>query len=274
MKMRTNSTAPYLFVLLMLCSGCKSFDDKLLEYRPAEELYAMAEKEMNEKNYAKAAKMFDEVDRQHPYSTWAPKAQLMNAYALYQHQKYDEASIQFDTFLQLHPGHSETAYANYMLGMCYYEQINYTARDSEPSTMALNTFHDVIDRYPGSSYSQDAKHKLQLVEDHLASKEMEIGRYYLKQGGYGAALVRFKAVMDTYPQTPQIQEALYRMVETYLALDLKTEAWNAGVLLGHNYPESKWYHACYDLLKNHQLDVKTAQPDLLLNTKTTSNAKK
>ncbi len=232
--------------------GC-SQDDNLMDDRPAEELYSMAMKEMKAESYQDAAKIFDEVDRQHPYSKWATKAQLMTGYAFYQIQKYERAVAAFETFIQLHPGNEDVAYAYYMRGLCYYEQIFSVRRDQKMTGYAFDALREVIERFPKSSYAKDARYKLDLVNDHLAGKEMSIGRYYLKRGAYLAAINRFRKVVENYQTTPHVSEALHRLVETYVALGIPGEAQAAAAVLGHNFPGSEWYADSFYLLKGVDL---------------------
>ncbi len=243
----------YILGLSVFLTGCQSTDDEIMKDRPAEELYKIAETELEDKNYQKAAKFFDEVDRQHPYSKWAGKSQIMAAYSHYLHQKYAQAIAQLETFIQLHPGHKDVDYAYYMLGLCYYEQINYVRRDQLIAKFALEAFQEVVRRFSNSKYGKDAKYKIDLVKDHLAGKDMSIGRYYLKRGGYGSALIRFRNVVQSYPTTPHVQEAMHRLVETYLLLGLKEDAQAVASVLGHNYPESIWYKESYYLLTKEDL---------------------
>jgi len=199
--------------LLSACSGDKAKD----EYKelPVEQLYNEGMDHLSAEEYQDAAKSFDEVDRQHPYSVWATKAQLMAAFAQYQRNKFDEAIIALDRFIQLHPSHKDVAYAYYMKALCYYEQIADVQRDQKLTDQALKGFQEVMDRFPNSKYARDAKLKLDLTRDHLAGKEMAVGRYYEKQGMYLAAINRFRSVVDNYQTTTHVPEALHRLVECY-----------------------------------------------------------
>ncbi len=242
-----------VLVLGILLSGCEEVDDKLLEDRPVERLYTMGTDAMERKSYEAAAKAFDEVDRQHPYSKWAVKAQLMGAYAFYQAQKYEKAIAGLETFIQLHPGHDDIDYAHYMLALCYYEQIYDVNRDQRMAEQALDVLEEVVRRFPGSAYAKDARLKIDLTRDQLAGKQMSVGRYYLKRGAYLAAINRFKRTVEVYQTTVHIPEALHRLVESYLAVGMKDEAQAAAAVLGHNYPGSDWYADSYYLLKGVDL---------------------
>lgn len=235
-----------LLVGLAACSGDKD-KDAYVE-RPAEEIYATAQKYFNSSEYQKAAKEFDEVDRQHPYSEWALRAQLMSAFSHYQAMNYDDAIKGLENFIQQNPGHKDAAYAYYLRALCYYEQIVDITRDQQTTTYALQSFDDVITRFPNTKYARDAQLKKDLALGHLAGREMDIGRYYEKRKIYQAAINRYKFVVDNYQTTGQAPEALLRMTESYLALGLQEEAKRTAAVLGYNYPNNEWYKAAYALL--------------------------
>ena len=203
-----------------------------------------------------ASKQFDEVERQHPYSVWATKAQLMAAYTHYQNSKYDDAIIAADRFIQLHPGNRDVAYAYYLKALSYYEQITDVSRDQRVTERATKALEEVVRRFPDSQYGRDSKLKLDLTRDHLAGKEMEIGRYYLRQGQYLAAINRFRRVVENYQTTTHIPEALHRLTESYLALGVVEEAKQTAAVLGYNYPGSEWYTDSYALLTGSGSTVK------------------
>ncbi|EWY37581.1 ComL family lipoprotein [Skermanella stibiiresistens SB22] len=229
-------------------SACASTEEEPYVERPVETIYNEAAAAMDEERYQVAARLFDEVERQHPYSQWATRAQLMAAYADYQALKYDDAIIALDRFIQLHPGSDEIAYAYYMKGLCYYEQITDVGRDQRVTQQALEALGEVTRRFPESPYSRDAALKIDLTNDHLAGKEMEIGRYYLRQGYQNAAIGRFRTVVEKYQTTSHVPEALHRLTEAYLALGVVDEAQAAAAVLGHNFPGSEWYVDSYALL--------------------------
>lgn len=232
---------------LAACSGDKKKDDYV--ERPATALYEDGMNELTAKRYKAAAKNFEEVERQHPYSAWAVKAQMMAAYAYYQEGKFDDAVIALDRFIELYPADSQTSYAYYLKALCYYEQISDVERDQQMTMQAREALNEVIKRYPQTEYARDARMKLDLTTDHLAGKEMDIGRYYLKRGDYLPAINRFQTVVDTYQTTTHAAEALYRLVEANTALGLTGEANKYAAVLGYNYPGSEWYAMAYVLIK-------------------------
>jgi outer membrane protein assembly factor BamD len=205
---------------------------------------------LNDREYKSAIKSFAEVERLYPYSSWATKAILMQAYANYARASYDDAIIAANRFITLHPGHKDAGYAYYLVAMSNYNRINDTKRDQTQTKSALEALEEVSRRYPGTSYAQDAAQKVQVARDHLAGTEMEIGRYYFKQGSYLAGINRFKRVVTEYKNTPQTPEALYRLSEGYMALGVVVEAQTAAAVLGANYPNSEWYKDAYQLVSS------------------------
>lgn len=253
----------FTIALLLLLSSCSylgldddepttdnsdSEDAQIDDVRGADEIYATAQKALEEKEYKSAAKDFLEVERLHPYSKWATKAQVQAAYAYYKNERYGEAISTLERFTKLNPGNENVAYAYYLIALSYYNQISNVERDQEMTLQARQSLTDVRNRFPDSEYARDAKWKLDLVEDHLAGKEMTVGRYYLEKRQYIGAINRFKKVVEDYPTTAQVEEALHRLVEAYLALGVIPEAQKLAAVLGHNYPGSKWYKDSYDLL--------------------------
>ena len=245
-----------LYALLAACSGNKQ--DAYIE-KPVDELYNKAMDEMTAANYETAAKAFDSVESQHPYSVWATKSQVMSAYALYEAGKYDEAIIAADRFIQLHPGNRDTPYAYYLKAISYYIQITDIGRDQKLTTQALGALSEVTRRFPDSKYARDAKLKLDFTRDHLAGKEMDIGRYYLRRGAYLAAMNRFKRVIDEYQTTTHVPEALERLIECDLALGLGDEARRNAAVLGYNYPGSQWYKDGYALVTSNASGAEPAK---------------
>jgi outer membrane protein assembly factor BamD len=243
-------------LLLAACSTGKD-KDAYVE-RPVEEIYNAGMDQLLDGNYEKAAKSFDEVERQHPYSVWATKAELMSAYALYEAAKYDESITAADRFIQLHPGHRDVAYAYYLKALDYYIQIADVARDQKTTEQAMAALGEVVRRFPDTKYARDARLKIDLTRDHLAGKEMEIGRWYERQGSYLAAVNRFKRVIDGYQTTTHVPEALHRLTECYLALGLSDEAQKTAAVLGYNYPGTEWYRDTYALVTSGKT-VDTAQ---------------
>jgi outer membrane protein assembly factor BamD len=247
MRMRVYFPALAVVAALVL-SGCGGAKKETYVDTPVDTLYNNAMNSIAAKEWDKAAKQFDEVDRQHPYSVWATKAQLMAAYALYENDKYDQSIVAADRFIQLHPGHRDVAYAYYLKALDYYVQIADVGRDQQVTQRALQALGEVVRRFPDSRYGRDALLKMDLATDHLAGKEMEIGRFYEKQRYYLAAINRFRRVVDQYQQTTHIPEALERLTECYMALGLKHEAEKTAAVLGFNYPGSKWYESAYALV--------------------------
>jgi len=239
--------------LLVLLAACGEKPETYVE-RPVEDLYNTALTSLEDQLYLRAARQFEEVERQHPYSAWATKAQLMAGFSFYQANKYDEAVAALDQFIELHPSHRDTPYAYYLKGLAYYEQIADVGRDQEVTDRALKSLDEVIRRFSDSRYARDARLKVDLTRNHLAGKEMAIGRYYLKLGQYLAAINRFRRVIDTYQTTEQAPEALMRLTEAYLALGVREEAQQAAAVLGYNYPGTEWYKDAYARLAKEGLE--------------------
>jgi outer membrane protein assembly factor BamD len=242
-----------LLLLPLLGAACSNNDKDTYVERPPEELYNQGLAQLANGDKLKAAKSFDEVDRQHPYSSYATQAQLMSAYSYYLDNKYDDAINALDRFIQLHPGNPDAAYAYYLKGLCYYEQIVDVGRDQKTTEQALNSLQEVVTRFPNTAYARDARLKVDLARDHLAGKEMEIGRYYLQRQQYLAAINRFRRVIEQYQTTTHVPEALERLTECYLALGVHEEAQAAAAVLGYNFPGSEWYQDSYNLLAEQNL---------------------
>jgi outer membrane protein assembly factor BamD len=221
--------------------------------QPVAEVYNEALDLLRAGKYAKAATQFEEVERQHPYSSWARRAILMTAYAHYEREAYSDAIIAAKRFLALHPGHEHAAYAYYLIGLSHYEQIIDVNRDQENTVQALEALEEVERRFPGTLYARDARAKAILAKDHLAGKEMKIGRYYLNQQAYVAAINRFKTVVTDYQTTSHTPEALMRLTEAYMALGIRSEAQTAAAVLGYNFPNSQWYQDAYTLIASDGL---------------------
>lgn len=217
---------------------------------PVAELYNKGLADLNDGSYKSAAKSFGEVERQYPYSSWATKALLMQAFANYQRNSYDDAINAANRFITLHPGHRDSAYAYYLLAISQYEQINDVRRDQSKTHEALEALDNVSRRFPESPYAADAAKKSAIAKDLLAAKEMEVGRYYVKKGSHLAGINRFKKVVTDYQTSSQVPEALYRLTEAYMALGVTSEAQTAAAILGHNYPNSEWYKDAYTLVSS------------------------
>lgn len=214
----------------------------------ADSLYNRGVDALNARRYNTAATQFDLVEQNYPYSSWAVNAQLMQGYAEYLQSKYTQAIATLDRFIQLHPAHRDISYAYYLRALSFYEQIADVQRDQRATAEAMGALQEVVNRFPDSAYGRDAKLKIDLARDHLAGKEMEIGRYYLKQKLYTAAINRFQRVVEEYQTTNHTAEALHRLTEIYLLLGLTDQAKKTAAVLGHNYPGSEWYSDSYDQL--------------------------
>src|SRR5471032_2284097 len=243
--------ATVLLAATML-AGCSWFSSKdenaAYVEQPVDQLYNRALDDLGAENYKQAAKEFEEVDRQHPYSVWATKAQVMAAFTYYQSNKYDDALIALDRFIQLHPGHKDIPYAYYLKALCFYEQISDVGRDQSLTQKALDALAEVVKRFPESPYARDARLKVELAIDHLAGKEMAVGRYYQANQQYIGAINRYRVVIERYQTTTHVPEALHRLVESYLSLGVKSEAQEAAAVLGYNFPGSDWYQDSYFLM--------------------------
>ena len=230
--------------------GAKAKDTAYVA-RDVETLYAAAKARLDRGDTLIAAALFDEVERQHPYSPWARRAQLMSAFSYYAAKDYNKSVQASQRFLSIHPGNRDAAYAYYLIGLCYYEQISDVDRDQKITLQALTALNEVVRRYPNTRYAADARIKIDLVNDHLAGKEMQIGRYYQRAGRWLAATHRFRNVIETYQTTSHAPEALFRMVESSLQLGMPGEALKYASVLGANYPGSEWYDKAYKLMGKH-----------------------
>lgn len=261
MRIKTLILASLLCLSLAACASDKDpekeSDDNT---KPPEQIYREAQAKQDEGSFKSAAKDYLEVERQHPYSKWASAAQVQAAYSYYKAEQYDDAVNTLQRFIKLSPGSPDVPYAYYLISLSYYNQISDVGRDQDMTMKARQALKDVIARYPDSDYARDAKFKLDLTDDQLAGKEMEVGRWYEKRQQYIAAINRFKIVVEQYPSTAQIEEALHRLVECYLALGVIPEAQKYASVLGHNYPGSIWYQDSYSLLMNGEIPLR-ADPE-------------
>lgn len=239
-----------LIAALFVTAGCAGRNNKKLAYveRPAEIIYLEAFDRMARRDWARAILLFDEVERQHPYSEWARRAMLMSAFANFESGKYDEAVTAAGRFVALHPGSQSTPYAYYLIALSHFEQIRDVGRDQGKTAEALNALRQVVRRFPGSEYARDARLKIDLTRDQLAGKDMAVGRYYLRKGNTLAAINRFRNVAKEFDTTTHAPEALHRLVESYVKLGVMNEAVQVAAVLGHNYPGSVWYEDSYALL--------------------------
>jgi len=248
-----------LILLAIPLSGCGTGalwdkflakDDTFVD-EPADKLYNEGLYLMNQKKDPKAAsKKFEEVDREHPYSDWARKSLLMSAYAFYQAGDYDNCIGSATRYVTLHPGSPDAAYAQYLIAASHYDQIPDISRDQNRTEKAIAALEEVVRKYPNSEYSVTAKAKLQAARDQLAGKEMDIGRYYMEKRDYTAAINRFKSVVTHYQTTREVEEALFRLTEAYMTIGIVGEAQTAAAVLGHNFPDSRWYQDAYNLVRN------------------------
>ena len=245
-----------LLALALPIAGCSIFEDKKEELapdEPADKLYNEGLSGLNTGDYDAAKKKFAEVDRQHPYTDWGRKSVLMTTYVNYRDGKYQEAITNGNRYVQLHPTSPDAAYAQYLVGMSYYNQVPDVSRDQERTTRAIAAFDELVRRWPTSEYAEPAKRRASVARDQLAGKEMQIGRFYLARKDWTGAINRFRVVVSQYQQTRHIEEALHRLVEAYLSLGIVGEAQTAAAILGHNYPDSDWYKQSYALLNGSGL---------------------
>ncbi|WP_408092243.1 outer membrane protein assembly factor BamD [Rhodoplanes sp. SY1] len=246
-----------LLPVLVILGGCSSLsnlfggnDDDLGPDLPADKLYNEGVYLLNEKNAPKdAVKKFEEVDRQHPYSEWARKSLLMTAYSYYETRQYDEAIGAAKRYVTMHPGSPDVAYAQYLIGASYYDQIPDVTRDQTRTEKAIQSLEEVIRKYPTSEYAAQARKKIEVGRDHLAAKEMEVARYYMQKKNFIGAINRFKVVVTQYQTTRHVEEALMRLTECYMMLGIASEAQTAAAVLGHNFPDSPWYKDAYNLVR-------------------------
>jgi outer membrane protein assembly factor BamD len=224
---------------------------------PADKLYNQGVFLLNEENnYREAAKKFEEVDRQHPYSEWARKSLIMSAYAYYEARAYDDSVTAARRYISLHPGSPEAAYAQYLIGSSYFDQIPDVTRDQGRTERAIAALDEVVRKYPNSEYALTAKRKIEIGRDQLAAKEMDIGRANQQKKNFIGAINRFKVVVTQYQTTRHVEEALLRLTECYMALGIVQEAQTAAAVLGHNFPNSQWYQDAYNLVKGGGVEPK------------------
>jgi outer membrane protein assembly factor BamD len=241
-------------VLALPIAGCarnRGKNDVPYVARDVGTLYSAAKNRLDKGRYKEAAALFDEVERQHPYSVWARRAQLMSAFCNYLSKDYTSSIQSSQRFLSVHPGNRDAPYAYYLIALGYYEQISDVTRDQKITQQALDSLGELTRRYPNTRYASDARLKIDLVRDHLAGKEMEIGRFYEGRGQWLGATLRFRKVVDDYQTTTHAPEALMRLTETYLALGVPDEAKKSAAVLGANYPGSDWYQRAYKLIEDH-----------------------
>ena len=241
--------------LAVALAGCSLFDtDKVVPDEPADKLYNEGLFLLNQKKDPKeAAKKFEEVDRQHPYSEWERKSLIMSAYAYYEAGAYEESVTAARRYITLHPGSPDAAYAYFLIGSSNFDQIAEVSRDQERTEKAVAALDEVVRKYPNTEYAVAAKRKIEVARDQLAGKEMDIGRWYMQRRDYTGAINRFKVVVTRYQTTRHVEEALLRLTEAYLTLGIVDEAQTSAAVLGHNFPDSRWYKDAYNLVQTKGL---------------------
>lgn len=237
----------------------EKYETKILPDSPADDIYNQGLARLQKKDYDGASKKFEEIDKQHPYSSYSKKGMIMTTYAEYEAGKYAEAIASGQRFIGRYPTSPDIPYAYYLVGMSYYQQIPDITRDQETAQKALAAFNVVVTKYPKSEYAEDAKYKVQVTRDQLAGKEMSIGRFYLRRNNYTAAINRFRDVLGQYQTTRHAEEALMRLTEAYIALGILHEAQTAAAVLGHNFPDSPWYKDAYSKLQGAGAEPKEDQ---------------
>lgn len=244
-------------LMATVLTACGGGGDEELAYveQPVEGLYQTAFELLERRQFEAAAAYFDEVERQHPFSEWARRSMLMAAFANYQDNAYPEAISDAERFIALHPGSSSAPYAYYLIALSHYEQIYDVGRDQSTTVNAQNALQQVILRYPDTAYAQDARLKFDMTQDHLAGKEMSVGRWYMRNGYYLAAINRYRNVLRDYGTTSHVPEALHRLVESYVSLGIDEEARQVASVLGYNFPGSEWYEDSYDLLQSRGITL-------------------
>lgn len=255
MKKTVLSLLVPLWMVGALLSGCGQNKPEYVETveEPVALLYDRAMSSLDDGKYGLAAKQFEEVEIQHPYSVWASRAQLMSGYVLYLKRDYGAGILAFERFIEFNPDHDRRDYAEYMLALSYYEQIVDVGRDQYLTTQAAERLQRVMEQYPKSDYARDARIKYDLTQDQLAGKHMEIGRFYQSRDLYAGSINRFRKVVEEYPTTTHVPEALFRLTECNIILGIPEDAQMFAAVLGHNYPDSRWYRKAYDLLQRNRL---------------------
>lgn len=248
----------FLYIVMLMfpiltTSGCSTIPKENIEKQAVETMYNDGLDLMEKKSFTKAIQKFEDLEQHYPYSAWATRAQMMVVYSHYRGENYDEAILAADRFINMHPGHENIDYMLYIKGMSFYERIKDVKRDQENTMEALHALEELRRRFPESEYARDARLKISLCLDHLAGQEMVIGRFYFDKKQYMSAINRYQYVVENYQTTSQTPEALFRLVEAYVALGLNQEAQISAAVLGHNFPNSKWYKLAYDLLKDEDL---------------------
>lgn len=262
MRLLKNHVLFLIFALIsLLFSSCSDSQNKIgigvSEDKAAEEIFNSGERELIRRRYNDAAEKFKEVERLYPYSDWAKRALIMQVYSFHKDKEYENVVSAANRFIEFHPKDKDIPYAYYLIGLSYYDQVLAIGRDQKLTQEALKIFKLIIKEYPDSEYASSSQIKFDFLKNQLASKEMEVGRYYLKRSHYVSAINRFRGIIEDFSTTSQVPEALHRLVEAYLSLGLTDEAQTAGAILGYNYKSTEWYERTFALLKNEGLEPKS-----------------
>ena len=249
-------------LIIFLFSSCSESQDGLensvSEDRAAQQIFNSGERELLRRRYSDAAEKFKEVERLYPYSDWAKRALIMQVYSFHKDKEYENVVSAANRFIEFHPNDKDTPYAYYLIGLSYYDQVLAIGRDQKLTQEAIKIFELIIKEYPDSEYASNSQIKFDFLKNQLASKEMEVGRYYLKRSHYVSAINRFRGIIEDFPTTSQVPEALHRLVEAYLSLGLTDEAQTAGAILGYNYKSNEWYERSFELLRSKGLKPKSS----------------
>ena len=252
----------FLLILFLFFGNCAGNQDKesllISEDVAAEQIFAAGEKEILRERFSDAADRFKEIERLYPYSDWAKRALIMQAYCHYKDKSYENVRSAANRFIEFNPNNEDVPYAYYLIGLSYNDQVMEIGRDQKLTIEAMKVFELIFKEFPSSEFSTKSKIRYDFLRNQLASKEMEIGRYYLKRSHYAPAINRFRGVIENFSTTPQAPEALHRLVESYLSLGLFNEAQTAGAILGYNYKSTEWYERTYELLSSKGLKPKSS----------------
>ena len=262
MRLLKNHVLFLIFALIsLLFSSCSDSQNKIgigvSEDKAAEEIFNSGERELIRRRYNDAAEKFKEVERLYPYSDWAKRALIMQVYSFHKDKEYENVVSAANRFIEFHPKDKDIPYAYYLIGLSYYDQVLAIGRDQKLTQEALKIFKLIIKEYPDSEYASSSQIKFDFLKNQLASKEMEVGRYYLKRSHYVSAINRFRGIIEDFSTTSQVPEALHRLVEAYLSLGLTDEAQTAGAILGYNYKSNEWYERSFELLRSKGLKPKS-----------------
>ena len=262
MRLLKNHVLFLIFALIsLLFSSCSDSQNNIgigvSEDKAAEEIFNSGERDLIRRRYNDAAEKFKEVERLYPYSDWAKRALIMQVYSFHKDKEYENVVSAANRFIEFHPKDKDIPYAYYLIGLSYYDQVLAIGRDQKLTQEALKIFELIIKEYPDSEYASSSKIKFDFLKNQLASKEMEVGRYYLKRSHYVSAINRFRGIIEDFSTTSQVPEALHRLVEAYLSLGLTDEAQTAGAILGYNYKSNEWYERSFELLRSKGLKPKS-----------------